>query len=143
MNYVQFEANLPKEEINNRKKLSRLPTSPLPYHQDIIDEMMAYEDQLIFNKQSQEFHDMGCKGNENCCQVKIKKFNKYVRSAYEDQQIELPFNLSRAPPAGQPQRPLSTSSQNGYGTDDFDMMSQMSSQLSEQSRTSFQFVPQT
>ena len=33
-----------KEEINNRKKMSRLPTGPLPFHQDIMDEMMAYEE---------------------------------------------------------------------------------------------------
>ena len=114
--------------------MSKIPSRPIAYEKDIIDEMMDYEDTLIFNQTVENFHDKNCKHDHECCQVRVKKFNKYVRSAYEDQKIELPFSLAKQSVS---QKPLSNSSQNGYSTDEIDIMSQISSQLSEQSRTSF------
>lgn len=97
---------------------------------DSIDEMIEYEDRLVFNP-VKDFHDPQCKEsmrNPNdfkCCQPQIKIFNRCNKKSYIDQELELPLIIGQ-----------DKLSQHQVEADNFDIMSQFSSQFSESSKSS-------
>ena len=61
MNY-QINRNLTPEEVKERKEKLKIPDSSLPFTKDIIDLMSEYENSMIFNMKSPDYHDPNCKG---------------------------------------------------------------------------------
>ena len=82
MNY-HYEKGCSKAELNKKKANSKLPSGPQPFNQDLLDDMIAHEDTLIFSKDSSDFHDKNCRRDGKCCEIKIRNFNCFARQAYE------------------------------------------------------------
>jgi hypothetical protein len=59
MNY-EIDKNLSREEIKERKERINLPSCSIPFQKDLIDELLEYENQMVFN-QEWGYHDSNCK----------------------------------------------------------------------------------
>lgn len=123
MNYEVLKG-LSAEQLKEKKESLQIPNKLYPFENDIIDEMTEFENQSVFNAHVFDYHTKDCKfknGRPQCCEPLIKNFNKYNQKSYTDQSIELPFELGK----------------NGDTTstiDNLDLVSQLSSQLSDSSK---------
>jgi len=69
----------------------KIPNGHSTFEKDLIDEMMDYENNSVFNMDSPGQHDPTCKAikispekNATCCEPLIKNFNKYNQKSYKD-----------------------------------------------------------
>jgi hypothetical protein len=59
MNY-NFEKGLSKDQLNEKKRNLMIPKSSQYFENDIIDDMLIFENSLIFNSEKKDFHDTNC-----------------------------------------------------------------------------------
>ena len=59
MNY-NFEKGLSKDQLNEKKRNLMMPKSSQYFENDIIDDMLIFENSLIFNADKKDFHDTIC-----------------------------------------------------------------------------------
>ena len=71
MNY-EVAKNLSKEQLTEKKRKMVIPEGPYQYQKDILDEMLDAENKMVFNFETQNYHDEHCKlkkseNIEQCC----------------------------------------------------------------------------
>lgn len=92
----EIQRGLTKEQVNAKKESTKIPDGPCAFNIDSIDEMIEYENRLVFN-QEKNYHDSYCKESmrsgegSKCCQTQIKVFNRCNKKSYLDQELELPL----------------------------------------------------
>lgn len=96
----EIQRGLTKEQVNAKKESTKIPDGPSAFKIDSIDEMIEYENKLVFN-QEKNYHDPYCKesmraaDDSKCCQAQIKIFNRCNKKSYTDQELELPLILGQ------------------------------------------------